>query len=214
MLRSKRVAAAAAALALLGATAVALAGGDGGPRTDRVEAAITFTHAQFRERLCDGPEGAFVEQHAVVDGTATGYVAGEVTMKVSVLFGIDTGEGFEEGTLVIRDPTTGRKVLDARFANGDIDEISQGALVGDIRGGGSQDDVGSGDLFASWRITFNEDGSITAQIGGDAADGRLPAVATSGKCTGPFESGEGDIPPPGSTAATSSALHRRWASSR
>lgn len=216
MLRRKRVTAATVALvALLGASTVAIAGDDERPRSDSVEASITFTHAKFKQRVCEGQDGLYVDQRAVVDGISVGDLAGNVTLKVELLFGLDTGFGWQEGTLVIRDPATGRKIVDARFDNADIEEISQGMLVGRARTEGLGDDDGAR-LFADWRVTFNEDGSITAQIGGVAPDGRLPATVVSGKCTGPFETGEADIPPPGTatTTVSASSSRTRWGAIR
>lgn len=214
MLRRKRVAAATAALvALLGASTVAIAGDDERPRTDRVEAAITFTHAKFRERVCEGLEGPYVEQRVTATGTSTGDLAGEVTVRLELLIELATGDGFEAGTLVVRDPVSGHKVVDARFDNADIDEISQGSLLGRVRNRGSDDEDG-GRLFANWRVTFHENGAVTGQIGGVAADGRLPTLVVGGECTGPFQSGEGDIPPPGVAAATVSGSYGRWGAIR
>jgi hypothetical protein len=147
-----------------------------------------------------------------VTGTSEGDLAGEVTVRLELLIELETGDGFERGRLVIREPGSGRKVVDARFENGDIDEISQGSLFGRVRADGqdADDDGGGGSrLFANWRITFHENGAVTAQIGGEAADGRLPAVVVGGKCTGPFESGEADLPPPGA-AVTAAKPGTRW----
>jgi hypothetical protein len=41
--------------------------------------------------------------------------------------------------------------------------------------------------------------------------GRLPAVIASGRCTGPFEPLEGDIPAPGSRAQRGAAVIPRFA---
>ena len=210
MLRRKRLTAAVVALcALLGATTVAVAGDDDLPRTQRVEASIVFTHAASRSRLCEGPQGPFLEQRVVATGNANGDFAGAVTVRLELLFELATGDGYEQGTLVIRDPASGRKIVDARFDNADIDEISQGSLAGRVRGDGLEASDDGARLFANWRITFGENGSVTAQIGGVALDGRLPAIAISGRCTGPFESDESDIPPPGA-AVTATTSHGRW----
>ena len=61
-------------------------------------------------------------------------------------------------------------------------------LVGDVRPAGVEA------LIANWRTTFHPNGAITAQIGGEAADGRLPAIVTRGRCKGPFERLEFDVP--------------------
>ncbi|MGH3036284.1 MAG: hypothetical protein ACRDMU_03800 [Gaiellaceae bacterium] len=191
---------------VLGATAAAIAAG-GGPRIDQVEASITYTHAQIAERFCEGPEGEFAEQRVVASGTATGdpRLSGDAVLTITLLNESATGESFQQGTLVIRDPDTGRKKVVARVADGGVAEIFQGSLVGSVQPGGWQ-------LFANWRTIFRPNGSITAQIGGEAADGRLPAVVIKGRCTGPFDRFEVDLPAPEDAAAarSASARHVGW----
>jgi hypothetical protein len=70
-----------------------------------------------------------------------------------------------------------------------VGEVSQGTVVGKVL-------KGSMSLIANWRTTFHENGAITAQIGGVAPDGRLPAVVSRGSCKGPFTRIEADIPAP------------------
>lgn len=175
---------------VLGVAAAAIAAGSG-PRAEQVEATITYTHAKLFTRFCQGPEGEFGEQRVVGRGTATGdpRLSGDVVLRVTLLNESATGESFQRGTLVIRDPDTGRKKVVARVADAGVAEIFQGSLAGSVRPGGWQ-------LFANWRTTFHANGAITAQIGGEAADGRLPAVVIKGRCTGPFEPFELEIPPP------------------
>jgi len=181
---------------VLGATAVAIAAG-GGPQIDQVEATITYTNAQVAERICEGPEGEFAEQRVVATGTATGdqLLSGDVVLRVRLLNEFATGESFQRGKLVIRDSETGRKKVIARVTDAGVAEIFQGSLAGSVSG--------AGQLFANWRTTFHENGAITAQIGGEAADGRLPAVVVRGRCKGPFEKFEVELPAPdeGATAA-------------
>ena len=175
---------------VLGATAVAIAAG-GGPRAEQVEATITYTHVLVFSRFCEGPEGEFGDQRAVITGTATGdpRLSGDVELRVRLLNESATGESFQRGNLVIRDPETGRKKVVARVTDAGVAEIFQGSLAGTVRPGGWS-------LFANWRTTFHPNGAVTGQIGGEAADGRLPAVVVKGRCTGPFEPFEADIPPP------------------
>lgn len=180
---------------VLGVTAAAIAAG-GGPRAEQVEATITYTHGVVESRFCEGPEGEFGEQRAVITGTATGdpRLSGDVVLRVRLLNESATGESFQRGKLVIRDTDTGRKKVVARVVDAGVAEIFQGSLVGSVR-------PGKGTLIANWRTTFHENGAVTGQIGGLAADERLPAVVISGRCTGPFESFEFDIPPPEEGAA-------------
>jgi hypothetical protein len=191
---------------VLGATAAGIAA-SGGPRAEQVEATITYTHAKIAQRFCQGPEGEFGEQRVVGTGTAMGdpRLSGDVVLRITLLNESATGESFQRGTLVIRDPDTGRKKVVARVADAGVAEIFQGSLAGSVRPGGWQ-------LFANWRTTFHPNGAITAQIGGEAADGRLPAVVIKGRCTGPFERFEVDLPAPEDAAAASASVRRvGWA---
>jgi len=187
---------------VLGATAVAIAAG-GGPRIDQVEATIAYTHVKVDERVCEGPEGVFAEQRVVATGTATGdpRLSGDVVLRIRILNEFDTGESFQRGKLVIRNPDTGRKKVVARVTDAGAAEIFQGSLAGTVRPGG--------ELFANWRTIFHPNGAITAQIGGVAADGRLPAVVVKGRCKGPFASFEADLPLPEEDAAPQRAAAQR-----
>ena len=178
-----------ALMVVLGASAAAIASG-GGPKIDQVQATITYTFVELEQRSC-GPEGEFTEQRVRGLGTAEGdaRLTGDVEVRLKLLNEGATGESFQKGKLIIRDPETGRKKVVARFVDAGVAEIFQGVLVGTVR-------RGSKDLIANWRTTFHANGAITAEIGGEAADGRLPAIVTRGGCKGPFESSELEIPPP------------------
>jgi hypothetical protein len=222
MARRKHAAAVALALsAVLGASGVAIADDDddGRPRTDRVEATIVFTHGKERHRFCEGEDGPYVEAHVVVDGVSTSpdpRLTGDVQLRLHLLLKF-TGDGTERGTFVIRDSDTHKKKVTGEFFNADQEEISQGVIVGKVHAAGigderrgdddDDDEQSGGKLTANWRITFHpgptpeEPGPVTAQLGGAAEDGRLPAVIQSGQCTGRFETVEFDIPPPSAVAA-------------
>ena len=189
---------------VLGATAAAIAAGRG-PRIDQVEASITYTHVQVAQRICEGPEGEFGQQRVVVSGTAAGdsRLSGDAVLFVWLLNEIATGESFQRGTLVIRDPNTGRKKVVARVRDAGVAEIFQGHLAGSVRPGGWRL------FFANWRTTFHANGAVTSHIGGDAADGRLPAVVVKGRCTGPFTRFEFDLPAPEDAAAARTASVQR-----
>jgi hypothetical protein len=190
---------------VLAVTAVAIASG-GGPRIDQVQASITYTFAEVDFRGCEGRDGPYAEQRVRVTGVATGdeRLSGDVTLRLRLLNEEETGESFQTGKLVIRDSETGRKKVVARFADAGVAEIFQGSLVGSV--------AGAGQLFANWRTIFHENGAITSQIGGEAADGRLPAVVVKGRCKGPFERFEFEIPPPddGAAAARASSARVGW----
>jgi hypothetical protein len=212
MRRKRRAAVVLVLLTVVGVSAAAIAGNGGRPQVEQVEASITYTHVVGKERICEGRDGVeFVEQRQVrVMGTATGdpRLSGNVTLNVPRLFvELESGDGFWRGTLVIRG--SGKKKLHARFTEGGIAEIFQGSLVGRVRG--------HGNLYANWRTTFHQNGAVTAQIGGVAADGRLPAVVLSGRCRGPFERFDVDLPaPPADGARQSRAPVRlgKWGASR
>src|SRR5512134_1081542 len=193
----KRWMGAVALVAVLGVSAAAIAAG-GGPKIDPVEATITFTFAEVDYRGCEGRgDETFTEQRVHVIGTAEGdpRLAGAVEVRLRLLNEDSTGESFQKGKLVVRDPDTGRKKVVARFTDAGVAEIFQGMVEGKVNRGGK-------DLIANWRTTFHPNGAITAQIGGAAADGRLPAVVTKGRCKGPFDHLEYEIPPPETTVAT------------
>ena len=56
-------------------------------------------------------------------------------------------------------------------------------------------------MIANWRTTFHPNGAVTAEIGGEAGDARLPAIVTRGGCKGPFERSVLEVPPPEDAAA-------------
>jgi hypothetical protein len=205
MRRKRRAAALLAVLTVVGVTAAAIAGNGGRPRLERVEATITYTNGVVKQRFCEGRDGvAFVEQQVRASGTATGdlSLSGNVTLIVRrLLVEVESGDGFQRGTLVIRG-SGGKKKLQARFNEGGIDEIFQGSLVGKVRSRGT--------LYANWRTTFHENGAVTSQIGGVAPDGRLPAVVLSGRCRGPFERFEFELPAPPSDAARQGRASRQF----
>ena len=219
MRRSRLGAAGLALFAVLVVSAAALAQSGGAPRVDRVEATVIFTHASTKTRVCEGQDGLYLEQRVRATGTATGdaRLTGNLTFDIELLVELATGDGFQQGKVVIRDPTTGQRKVVANEVDAGREEISQGMLFGRIHGGGQGDGADDDDddggrserLFANWRLTFHQNGAVTAQIGGEAADGRLPAVAVSGRCRGPFESGEFDLPPPEATATATLSSGRR-----
>ena len=188
-------AAALASVSVLGVGTLAIAANRDGPRVHEVQADIVYRHASVDFRLCEGPQGPFREGRVVVTGPSHGDVplTGQVTAKLRYLWDDQTGDGFQRGTLIVQDPQTGRVKAKADFVDASIAEITQGTLVGSVR-----DDHRT--LIADWRTTWHVNGAVTAQIGGLAADRRLPAVVVRGHCTGPFEHIEEDFPPPPGTA--------------
>ena len=192
----KRWVAGLALIGVLAVSAAAIAGG-GGPKINPVEATITYTFVEVHYRSCVGPGDEHItEQRLHAFGTAEGdrRLAGDVEVRLRLLNEDSTGESFQRGRLVIRDTDSGRKKVVARFVDAGIAEIFQGMLVGEVK-------RGSKDLIANWRTTFHNNGAITAEIGGAAADGRLPAIVTRGRCKGPFDYLEYHVPAPETAAA-------------
>ena len=115
----------------LGVTTAAIAGVGGQPKFDQVDARITYTLAEIKERFC-GPDDAFTEQRVRLFGTSQGSAAlsGDVEVRVKLLNENATGESFQTGKLVIRDPSSGRTKVVARFTDAGVAEIFQGVLVG------------------------------------------------------------------------------------
>ena len=182
---------------VLGVGTAAAAGVFNKPSVEQVHTAITYTHATVDYRLCQGEQGPFREARVRVVGDSTGdsHLTGKVTATLQYLWHDVTGDGYQRGRLVFRDAGTGQVKAQADFVDASVAEIAQGTLVGSVQRDGRM-------LIANWRTTWHENGAVTAEIGGEAADARLPAVIVGGHCTGPFTRLEEDFPPPGTAVAT------------
>jgi hypothetical protein len=203
--RRRRVGVAALAL-LLGVTTAAIATVGGGPNVDQAEASIVFTDGVIWTRTCEGRDGDYADDRVRARGTATGdpRLSGKVILRITRnLVELETGDGFQIGTLEIRDPNTNELKARARIpGDGGVAEIFQGSLVGRV--------VGHGKFFANWRTTFHENGAVTAQIGGEAPDGRLATVVARGECKGPFQRFEFTLPAPDANGAARRASPRAY----
>jgi hypothetical protein len=211
MLRAKRGLMVLVVLATLAVGTLAIASGDRRPDTDSVMATIVFDRVVGKERFCEGVDGEYAEQYVRVSGTATGdsRLSGDVEFSVYVLVNIENGVGIEDGTIRIRDPRTGRTKVKARVKDAGTAEIWQGLLFGEGRDRGlgpAEETFGAGSIHANYRTTFHPNGAVVMQVGGEAADGRIPGVVFSGKCRGKFERFEGDIPPPAATSTRTRAV--------
>ena len=100
-----------------------------------------------------------------------------------------------QATMRILDPPTRALKAQGSVVNAYAPGIAQGVIAGSTRSSANARGQRPR-LVAGFRVTFHDDGSITAQIGGELADTRLPAIQMSGRCTGPFEPFEADIPAP------------------
>jgi hypothetical protein len=195
MLHAKRSVATGVVLGVLGVGAVSVAAMTGPPTVEELEADIVFTHVSGKLRTCTGADGVpWTEAFFSATGTATGdhALSGDVSARFTVLAS-DQG-GYNHGWLRIREPGTARWKARGRFFQSEFEEIDQGILVGEVRDQGSRRGTPLR-LFAGMRTLFGA--TFTAQLGGEVPDGRLPATATGGRCTGPFERFEIDVPAPG-----------------
>ena len=208
MSRARLVLVSSVVLGLLGAGAVAMASGGGGgrPDTDSVLANVVFTQVEGKTRSCEGVDGEYAEQVVTVTGTSTGdpRLTGKLTFSVNVLVNVENGVGTENGTIRIQDAQTGRTKLKARVQDAGVAEIWQGLLSGKVRdqGTGGEESTGAGRIHANYRITGFTNGAVIMQIGGVAADGRIPGVIFDGRCRGKFERFSADIPAPPATRTT------------
>jgi hypothetical protein len=209
MLRARGRLAGMVALGVLGVVAAAVAAGGRQPDADSVTATVVFSHVEGKTRSCEGVDGEYAEQFVTVTGTSTGdpRLSGKVTFSVRVIVNVENGVGTESGTIRIQDAQTGRTKVKAQAKDAGVAEIWQGLVAGQVRDGGSGDEEtrGAGAIHGNYRITFMPNGAVTMQIGGEAADGRIPGVVFSGKCKGRFERFESDIPPPAIASARTGA---------
>lgn len=195
------------------AAAVAVATGGGGPQVDQPTAAITFTNAKVKFRNCEGQDGFYSENKFELTGASTGdsRLAGAVTVELSELVNIDQEAGPQEGRIQIKDATSGSEKLEGKFNSAGPLNFTQGVIVGRVRDQGSgpgEEQQGDGSLIANWRILYGSNGSISAQIGGEAADTRLPTALWSGSCKGKFETLEFDLPAPDAVSVQSTGSLR------
>jgi hypothetical protein len=213
MLRARRSLAVIVVLGILGVVAAAVAASGRQPDTDSVMATVVFSHVEGKTRSCEGIGGEYAEQFVTVTGTSTGdpRMSGNVAFSVRVIVNVENGVGAESGTIRIQDAQTGRTKVKAQAKDAGVAEIWQGLVAGQVRDGGSggEETSGAGEIHGNYRITFMPNGAVTMQIGGEAADGRIPGVIFSGKCKGKFERFESDIPPPAITSSRTRATGAR-----
>lgn len=210
MLRARRSLAVMVALGLLGVVAAAVAASGRQPDTDSVMATVVFSHVEGKTRSCQGVDGEYAEQFVTVTGTSTGdpRLSGKVKFSVRVIVNVENGVGTESGTIRVHDAQTGHTKVKAQAKDAGVAEIWQGLLFGQVRdrGAGGEETAGAGAIHGNYRITFMPNGAVTMQIGGEAADGRIPGVIFSGQCKGKYERFESDIPAPATTSARTRAV--------
>lgn len=189
-------------------TAVVAVATGGGPQVDQPAATIVFDHFKGKFRSCEGQDGFYAENRVELTGTSTGdsRLTGAVEVAYSELVNLTQEAGPQSGRITIRDSASGTEKADGKFDNAGPVDFTQGVIAGRVRDEGTGSDeegLGAGALIANWRVRYGGDGSITAQIGGEAADNRLPTALWSGACKGKFEEFEADLPPPDAVSAQS-----------
>jgi hypothetical protein len=184
--------------------------------SDHVEARVVFTAIKARVRRCEGEEGPYAETDHTFFGISTGdpRLSGRVELRVHDIFNIAEGLGPQRAAIRITEG--GRRKVEGEYAAWGPADIVQGTITGRVSddGGGPEPTSGDGTLIANWRVTYHENGAVTAELGGLTTDARLPAGVWTGKCRGPFTESDVELPPPG--AATLSKAHAlpHWRSGR
>jgi hypothetical protein len=200
--------------ALLGGGAVAVAA-TSGRDAENVQASIVFTHVRGSDYFCTDATGRpFFEEHVIVDGVSSGdpRLSGDVEVHVTTFGLAEEAPGYQTGTIRVRDGDTGAWKAQGRFYMGQDGNIGAGAVVGEVRDPATASGLRSS-LIGGLRLSFNDDGSITAQIGGEAPDNQIPATIASGHCGGAPSHFETDIPAPGgggSAETLRSPARSRW----
>ena len=209
MFRARRSLAVMVALGLLGVVAAGVAASGRQPDTDSVMATVVFSHVEGKTRSCEGVDGEYAEQFVEVTGTSTGdpRLSGKVTFSVYVISTSRTASAPRTERSGSRTPRPGAPRSRRRRRTQASGEIWQGLAFGRVsdRGSGGEESTGTGQIHGNYRITFLPNGAVTMQVGGEAADGRIPAVIFSGQCKGKYERFESDIAPPATATARTRA---------
>lgn len=196
-MKAKRLSAILGAFALLvvGGTTLAFAAGDDRPRTDAVAGTFSMAPVDQEQRICEGPDGPYLELTAQYRGTMTGdpRLSGELRVAAHLLINLAKGLGTDRGTFEVRDTKTGRKKAHGRYEDvlivtGGVVR-SNGVFFGEVReAGGLGDDDDDDAEGGSARVIAHYEGeldpvtgSISGQYGG-SGDPRTPAVIQGGRC--------------------------------
>jgi hypothetical protein len=164
----------AAALAVLAVAGAALAHGRRDTGVKAVAAHFTATPtSKTTTRTCTGTDGhVWHLTRGVYTGTATGDLAGSITIRTQSTIDTTTGLGFTKGAVELRDPAGHERVASARISavnthNGVLD----GMLEGRTR---------DGMLLANFTAQFTSDGSSLSGDIGSQSSGTNSAVVFGG----------------------------------
>lgn len=181
----------ASALTAFGGYAVA-GSLDGGPQTDQAMATLTGERRAFvRQEVCQGRDGEYRDATEVFHGTsqsADPRLSGTLTVHIASFINRTPGqqEGVAEGRIVVRDPQSGDKKVDARFdAVSDDAATFEGLLVGRVagdRGPGARQRIVA-NFFGRFDAMDNEkDFAVTLGQEPPTDSARNSAVVQGGGC--------------------------------
>lgn len=167
-----------AAVAALLAAGVAMA-----HRTDTkgiAAVSTTFTAtptSDTRSRSCTDATGAVWHlDHGVYQGTATGDLAGNVTIRTESVINTKTGYGFTHGKVLLRDASSNKLIGEANL---NAVNTQSGVLEGLLSGR-----VPNGRLVANFSATFASDGSsLSGTVGGGGGSNSAIVYGGLPKCS-------------------------------
>ncbi|HSP71103.1 MAG TPA: hypothetical protein VLN26_01980, partial [Gaiellaceae bacterium] len=140
----------------------------------------TFTAkptSDTRSRSCTDATGAVWHlDHGVYQGTATGDLAGNVTIRTESVINTKTGFGFTQGKVLLRDASSNKLIGEANLeAVNTQSGVLEGLLEGRVTGG---------KLVANFSATFANDGSsLSGAVGGGGGSNSAIVYGGMPKCT-------------------------------
>jgi hypothetical protein len=170
-------------LVLAAVSALLVAGVAMAHRTDNkgiaaVSASFTATPtSDTRSRSCtDANNQVWHVDHGVYQGTATGQLAGKITIRTESVVNITTGFGFTKGKVLLRDATSNKLIGEANL---DAVNTQSGVLEGLLRG-----HVTGGKLVANFAAAFTANGSsLSGTVGGGGGSNSAIVYGGMPKCT-------------------------------
>jgi hypothetical protein len=185
------IAATLAAIATLGAVAVAVADNDDGPTTDPTAASFSLTVVEGKFRECVSANGPHSELRLTLRGPITAddpRLTGVLETKVEILVNNATSYGTGRGTFAIRDPATREMKVEGRLFSVESPTGPHGFMVGEIRqpSGGDDEDESRSSFLANFSANSTGEGIVEGELGATSDDNQTPAVIQSGHCEGRF----------------------------
>lgn len=170
--------------------------GDRKPQTDQAVASLTGERRVFvRQEVCQGRDGEYRKAVEVFGGVSQSddpRLSGALTVRIKSFINRspDQQEGTARGRIVIRDPASGRKKVEAHFdAVSDDGATFEGLLVGRVRAADGDDKAPGGrqrivaNFFGRFDAMDNEkDFAVTLGQEPPTDSARNSAVVQSGSC--------------------------------